>query len=264
MSIVVSCEACGKRVNAPDRLAGRQARCKCGGIISIPAAPADLGGLDDLAAFEARSASQAAGVGISAGNCPSCGSPLQSGAVLCVGCGFDLRRGTRASTALEAAAGPEPAAKTMPARTPNLNDPGSGAAGTIVKLVVLFAFLGGAGYGAFLLKESLTFDPQRQRDEDHGKVYPGMTIQQVVDALGAKPRDVLTEREPTGDKLVAGLPRKLAYSDDMMQKYSPRDLRYGFWFVYRYSERAELIVYFSAEGKVDSVVKHDPLTMIGM
>jgi hypothetical protein len=266
MSIIATCEACGKRVNAPDRLAGKRAKCKCGGIVTVPAAvPASLGGLDDLAAFESKAATEAAGVGISSGACPSCSEALTPGAVLCVACGFDLRRGTRASTAMEtAAAEPEPAKKGKPAKTPNLNNPGSGAAGKLVKFVFILAFLGGLGYGAYYMKESLTFDPEKQRDDDHAKIYPGMTVTQVVDAMGRRPKDVFTEREATKDKLVQHLPKRLNYVDDFMKHYEPRVLRYGFWFVYRYSERSELVVYFTADGKVHSAVKNDPLKIIGL
>ncbi|MBN2560760.1 MAG: hypothetical protein JXQ75_07515 [Phycisphaerae bacterium] len=36
MSIVVQCQACRKRVHAPDRLAGKRAMCKCGAVLAIP------------------------------------------------------------------------------------------------------------------------------------------------------------------------------------------------------------------------------------
>lgn len=266
MSIPVTCDGCGKRVNAPDRLAGKRAKCKCGSIIDIPSpgVPAG-GGLDELAAFEARVESVAAGVGISQAACPSCGQPLTSGAVLCVACGFDLRRGTRAATAMETAPDDAPSAKpAKTTRTPNLNSPGSGTTGRLVKYVIVLACLGGLGFGAYQLKESLTFDPEKQRDEDHAKIYPGMTVEQVVEAMGRKPKEAFTEREPTADKLVQNLPRRLAYVDNFVQHYDARDLRYGFWFIYRYSERSQLVIYFSSDGKVDSAIKNDPLKMIGL
>jgi hypothetical protein len=36
MSIIVPCEHCGRRLKAPDRLAGRQAKCRCGTLILVP------------------------------------------------------------------------------------------------------------------------------------------------------------------------------------------------------------------------------------
>lgn len=37
MSITIVCPKCNKRHSAPDSLAGRAARCKCGNVIQIPA-----------------------------------------------------------------------------------------------------------------------------------------------------------------------------------------------------------------------------------
>ena len=39
MSINVHCEACGKHHSVPDSLAGKKARCGCGAVLSVPAAP---------------------------------------------------------------------------------------------------------------------------------------------------------------------------------------------------------------------------------
>ena len=39
MAINVECKQCGKRFSIPDQYAGKRAKCKCGGIIQLPAAP---------------------------------------------------------------------------------------------------------------------------------------------------------------------------------------------------------------------------------
>jgi hypothetical protein len=51
MAIVVVCSKCQKQHNAPDSLAGRACRCKCGNVIQVPVPqqqpPANLGSLFD-------------------------------------------------------------------------------------------------------------------------------------------------------------------------------------------------------------------------
>ncbi|NQT21448.1 MAG: hypothetical protein HQ592_17210 [Planctomycetes bacterium] len=39
MSVVVECEQCGRKLNAPDALRGKCAKCECGAVVSIPASP---------------------------------------------------------------------------------------------------------------------------------------------------------------------------------------------------------------------------------
>ena len=77
MAIEVKCEACGRTFKVNDELAGRRVRCSaCSATLTVPGA----GG--------------AHGAGPS--ECPDCGNPLPAGAVLCVGCGYNLTTGTRA------------------------------------------------------------------------------------------------------------------------------------------------------------------------
>ncbi len=40
MPIAVNCSQCGRSYQLRDELAGKKAKCKCGGTILIPAAPA--------------------------------------------------------------------------------------------------------------------------------------------------------------------------------------------------------------------------------
>ncbi|MFW6168849.1 MAG: hypothetical protein ACODAD_00060 [Planctomycetota bacterium] len=92
MPIKVSCQ-CGKRLSVKDEYAGKRVKCPgCGRTLSIPQpqAAGDGEGISDLLDD----------VGVRAGvnRCPGCGVEIPEEAVLCVMCGFDLRRGHRIKT----------------------------------------------------------------------------------------------------------------------------------------------------------------------
>ncbi len=100
MPIQVTCQ-CGQRLTAKDEFAGKRVKCpKCGGPLLItPAKPAasepahhisDL--LDDV------------GMRANLTRCPGCGAELSEESVLCVICGFDMRRGHRLKTRVGSAA----------------------------------------------------------------------------------------------------------------------------------------------------------------
>ena len=144
-----SCPSCGRQFTWKPELAGRSAKCKCGGTIKVPqqpqatsapgrapaAAPAasdDGNPLDayDFSTAEAPApkkasrgggaAAAAAPVADSGMRCPACGNGLQPGAVLCVHCGFNLKTGKRMSTVL-AADGPDlPAPGTSAPAAPGI------------------------------------------------------------------------------------------------------------------------------------------------
>ena len=128
-----SCPACGKQYTWKPELAGRRAKCKCGQAIQVPAAPpGSAAGSKPPAESEAHPAAKAPapppppramakspapapapapapGAVNSAGpadatggdsRCPSCGQPLAAGAVICVGCGFNLKTGKHLSTSI--------------------------------------------------------------------------------------------------------------------------------------------------------------------
>jgi hypothetical protein len=101
MPIRAECASCHKRFKADDKLAGRRAKCpQCGGIITLPKpqpmepaaelpAPSSPLDLDDIPIQNEPPPVQ---------NCPSCNASLSTGAVLCIQCGYDLRKGAKVPT----------------------------------------------------------------------------------------------------------------------------------------------------------------------
>ena len=86
MPIKAACQKCGQSFNARDELAGKTVKCpKCGGALKVPAPV--KGGLVDLL--------EEVGLKENAHNCPACGVEMPTEAVLCVHCGFDMRKGQR-------------------------------------------------------------------------------------------------------------------------------------------------------------------------
>lgn len=94
MSIRVKCQ-CGKQLAVKDEYAGKRVKCPgCGGAVVIPQAqPAAKDDEDGISGLLDD-------VGMRAGvaRCPGCGAEMSENAVLCVMCGFDLRRGHRVKT----------------------------------------------------------------------------------------------------------------------------------------------------------------------
>ena len=98
MAIQVSCQ-CGKQLSVRDEFAGKRVKCPgCGGPLLIPqpqgAALDD--GISDLLDD----------VGMRAGvmRCAGCGAEMSEEAVLCVMCGFDMRKGHRLKARVGSAA----------------------------------------------------------------------------------------------------------------------------------------------------------------
>ncbi len=94
MPIQVTCQ-CGQSLTAKDEFAGKRVKCpKCGGPLLIspsqPVAASANKGLSDLL--------DDVGIRANVNRCPGCGAELAEEAVLCVMCGFDLRRGHKIKT----------------------------------------------------------------------------------------------------------------------------------------------------------------------
>ena len=99
MPIKITCQ-CGQQLTAKDEFAGKRVKCpKCGGplLIAKPKSAQSKSG----AAGDGQSISDLLDdVGMRAGvnRCPGCGAELSEQAVLCVICGFDMRKGHRIKT----------------------------------------------------------------------------------------------------------------------------------------------------------------------
>jgi hypothetical protein len=117
-SISVLC-ACGKKLKASASAIGRKARCPaCGNTVTlkVPSAavppplppviarpsakkvviPADDDGLGAL--YELAEQAHAAPIATESPRCPSCRSEMERDAVLCMGCGYDVRTGKSITT----------------------------------------------------------------------------------------------------------------------------------------------------------------------
>ena len=89
----VRCPGCGKVYRWRPEFAGRKARCKeCGAVMVMPAGPPDEVG--------EQTTQQPADTTLSAPSdrCPSCGSTINPGAVICVACGFNMKEGKHIET----------------------------------------------------------------------------------------------------------------------------------------------------------------------
>lgn len=266
MSIVIECKSCRKRRKAPEKLAGKRVRCKCGDIIAIPAdalppaEPAEL----DLSEVSLLSHLDDAASAPSLPTCPSCQAVLAEGAILCVQCGYNLQTGLRVGEAVDSPKAVE-ADSASPAmqRKKVEHKPMPIWIGSLAKLVIVLALVGGFGWGVWHIVQAVTFDPSAQLDDDLGKISPRMKVYDVVKALGRPPKEILTDRDPSeSDNVVKFIPKKLFWSADFMEKYSDDDLKYGFSFIYKYTEREQLVIWFNSDGEVEYAEKHDPMKML--
>jgi type II secretory pathway pseudopilin PulG len=114
-----SCDGCGKSYSWKPELAGRRVKCKCGQAMSVPATDPAAAAADDLpdgfadfaalgdgapsgrhdddGAHAAVAAPPARAKG-GAAKCPTCGRAIDAGAVICVGCGTNLKTGKKLKT----------------------------------------------------------------------------------------------------------------------------------------------------------------------
>ena len=119
-----SCQGCGKTYKWKPEFAGRKVKCKCGYVMTAPAAPPappaaedepDLDALYDLAADGKAAAATAPPMM----RCPSCQSEMEVGSTECPTCGFNMKKGKPAKKQQPVASGgavipgkPAAAAKT--------------------------------------------------------------------------------------------------------------------------------------------------------
>jgi hypothetical protein len=97
MAIRVSCQ-CGKQLSVKDEYAGKRVKCPgCGGPLLIPETQAQASSPSGATRGPDGITDLLDDAGLRAGvvRCPGCGAEMSEQAVLCVMCGFDLRRGHR-------------------------------------------------------------------------------------------------------------------------------------------------------------------------
>ena len=127
----IKCPKCGKMYRWQTKIAGRTVRCACEYKFRVPMTPDDavespeppspkpaprpaapakepdpyeLDLPDDGPSAPSAPAGRPASA---AGKCPSCNSPIRSGAVICMNCGFNLAEGSKIKTVVDAGmAGP--------------------------------------------------------------------------------------------------------------------------------------------------------------
>jgi hypothetical protein len=176
---------------------------------------------------------------------------MASDAVLCTGCGYNRRTGSRLSVEV---GGQQPAAS--PAKQPA--DPATRAKrekqmaaagrgiGLVVKLVLAVALVGGA---AWIAKSFASWDPEGQGKAKLAQLGTGQTVKQVVDICG-KPAEVYRiipfgERNQT---LKPGTAARVGYMDNFVEAYGKEKLVDGFYLVYRFSGAGEWQVMFDGDG----------------
>ncbi|MCA9255580.1 MAG: hypothetical protein KDA33_08070 [Phycisphaerales bacterium] len=266
MSIVVECGKCRIRKKAPDHMAGKRVRCKCGAVLAIPAvvhhAPAPTPSELDLSELSLMSEGEAIAAPAS---CPKCMAVMAEGAILCVNCGFNKETGQSVSPqeqSAAAAAAPEDGATALKRKNVDANPPPAWV-GSLVRTFVFLVLVAGFGYGAYHIVQAVTFDPTKQLEEDMTKVSPKMHVYDVVKVIGRPPKEILTERDPSkSDNVVKYVPKKLFWSADFMEAHTEEDLQFGFSFVYKYTEREQLVIWFNPDGEVEFMEKHDPFGML--
>jgi hypothetical protein len=152
MPIVVECGSCHQRFRAKDTLAGKAVKCpRCGGAIQVPMSASetpeeDAGDVYGVAAEAPQVPGPAAGGTVR--HCPSCHQAMPPDAVICVGCGLDLRTGRK----LEARRTPARAARSDEKDLSEpLLSPSEGWLGTAMRVVVVALLMGIATGGSGVL-----------------------------------------------------------------------------------------------------------------
>lgn len=263
MSIVLECGACKKKLKAAEKLAGKRVRCQCGAAVPVPVPvplpptepEPEVADLTDL--LYGEKADEEA--------CPSCGAGLAGNAVICTVCGFNRKTGKKLSaTVVEGGVEPVPepgerAAKTIAKK--DVNPERVTAVFKVIKVLVILGVLTGVGFLVYFIKDGLSFNPHQQAKDRMAKVGPMMTIPQVVTVMEGKPQEVWAmQNAPNG-----GLKdMRIGYAEDFLKHHGPKKLQNGFRFVYIFSQRDQVYIYFSPNGTVAQVELFDPMKMLGM
>src|SRR5262245_41892865 len=118
MPISVTCPKCSAKLKAPDQLAGKKAKCKCGTVVAVPGGAAKsigapTSGTNSASRAPAKPApspirapvaAEPAEVGaggppaprwrpMTARVCPNCQAKMEPDTILCTACGFHTEKG---------------------------------------------------------------------------------------------------------------------------------------------------------------------------
>jgi len=257
MHILEECPACKKKLKAPERLAGKRAKCSCGAVLMVPAvAKRELDALDALLAGER----------VGQATCPSCDADMPPDAVLCTTCGYNAKTGKRMQASLptgaEAPAGPPKQFRRPRPADPRKHEPRfSRDPWAVLKWGFVLGTLAGIGWIVWAMASWVQFDPAQQARDRAEQIKLGMAITEVVRLMGKPPREVvLYEEKETGSGLLSGSilkPRKVRWREDFMTHYDEEDRANGIDFVYRFSERDHLNISFEPDGTVTHVAAVD-------
>jgi hypothetical protein len=266
-------------MRAPDHLAGKRARCRCGAIVAIPEAEAEPipAELDlkadsplDLPLLTTDGSKRSSSGPTETPVCPNCLTDLAPGTVLCTSCGFHLQSGRllSVSTGEERTppTGSVPSGKSAASRKASTGGAGLAVAGilmTILKWAVVVGVVVGLAYA---VRQGLSFDPRQQAVDAKNKVYPGTTVQQVVDAIGRPPTDVRVIVFESNPNSPIALPKekRIGYQNDFMNTVDPKLIADGFFLIYRFTDRDILAISFDSEGKAEGAVIVDPMKPLGL
>ena len=97
------CSGCDQVLEAPEDMAGVEIACpSCNAnlTIPVPSAPEKQAPVADVQSPLARAIDEAVSADEAGTKCPSCGEKMESGSVLCLGCGFHTKLGKKISTEL--------------------------------------------------------------------------------------------------------------------------------------------------------------------
>ncbi len=254
MSAVVACKSCGSRFKAPAHLAGKRVRCKCGSPIAIPVPPPPVADELDLSAMSE-------GVSVETAPCPSCGAAMTEGAVVCMACGFNKATGTAVGGA-ETDADEKPRKKKAVVAAEDDGFPSVGA--RLAKVAIWLVVLGALGGAGWYIRGAIMHNPAAEAKELLPKFANGMNPEEVVAIVGKPPRETWTQEDPPeGSQSMIPKDIRLPYQKPYFATYGKERLKYGFVFLWRFSERSILRIHFDEEGKVVESEIFDPMKALG-
>lgn len=105
--ISFNCPGCKQPIEAPEEMAGQVAACPtCDAQMTIPAAAKpqtlviDESGVVDADTGPGPAPSSGPDSGAGGQKCPECGTVMDDDAVMCMGCGFNIKLGKKMTTDL--------------------------------------------------------------------------------------------------------------------------------------------------------------------